>query len=126
MLFGNNSASRHGGAIRSEGAIRLGRSILSSHLTSDTMYFTGNKAKRRGGAIFAEFVSVFIGENPSSTSYFLKNSADIGGAIYSYICDVKIQGNSHFFTNFASKEGGAQKEVASIYQSLILLATKLS
>ena len=58
MLFGNNSASRHGGAIT------LGPSLLLSHLTSDTMYFTGNEAKQ-GGAIS---VSVFIGEKTSSAS----------------------------------------------------------
>ena len=102
MLFGNNSASQHGGAIRS------GQSVWpSTHLASDTMYFTGNKAEQEGGAISAEDVSVFIGENPSSTFYFLKNSADNGGAIYSSWCAVKIQGNSHFFTNFASVRGGA-------------------
>lgn len=89
-LFDRNSAEQ-GGAIYA---------YASSLYVTDTLFF-GNTASRTGGAIENYFTknSFIVG------SAFVKNTADVGGAIYTYYYPLRVN-NSTFNGNTANTRGG--------------------
>ena len=81
---------------------------IYSNLTSSTLYlnFQGNEAQELGGAIYAKFSSLTLGETLRHVRSFSNNSGEDGGAIY-FLSDrfklnlIRINGNSSFHDNKA-------------------------
>ena len=93
-----------GGTGDDGGAIHA--SITSAvYLNGNT--FSKNIAKFRGGAIYASGRSVSV--NGVKENHFMKNSADIGGAIYTEMrCALNIASKHlNFTSNIAHNQGGA-------------------
>ena len=95
-VFENNSANRLGGAIHTS----EGRLTLSGNIT-----FTGNMATRGGGLALRTGAEVLC--KNTSEVIFLRNTAEIGGAVYTVLSDLQLLGNTAFESNSATYSGGA-------------------
>ena len=94
--FVNNSAKWFGGAIHTfEGRLTL----------SGTTTFTGNKATRGGGLAGHSGAQVLC--RNTSEVVFLRNTAEIGGAVYTILSGLQLLGNTAFESNSARYGGGA-------------------
>ena len=96
--FENNSAGKFGGAIfitDLEGRLTL----------SGTSTFTGNMAGRGGGLSLYSGAQVF--SRNTSEVIFLRNTANIGGAVDVVFADIWLLGNTAFESNSAKYSGGA-------------------
>ncbi len=94
VVFSNNSANQGG-------ALYIGITRVTS--TIEHLYFIGNMAYERGGAIMA------IKSDLVLRGYFADNAAltHYGGAIYHQGGVLEITGYSHFTRNHAKMKGGA-------------------
>ena len=102
--FQGNQAKKGGGIY----VITTRNSLVYSNVTSNTLHlnFQGNEAQELGGAIYAKFSSLTLGETLRHVHSFLNNSGEDGGAIY-FLSDrsklnlIRINGNSSFHDNKA-------------------------
>ena len=111
VMFRRNSAN-------SGGALHIGKKGAhgykkSSYVVSsaENLYFTENVATQSGGAITVKYSSLILGTGPSLV-YFTNNSGvSYGGALFSFVSNITITGNSSFTNNYLksdhSSHGGA-------------------
>ena len=128
--FTNNQAIRHGGAIGSyytfsvsgstftNNQAHYGGAIVCSMANDNTIVhlyvnavsnctFTDNKATNYGGAIYNNYMNLFM-----TNSTFTNNQAKEGGAIYSNEYNISV--NSCIFTNNQATSGGAIHTISSL------------
>lgn len=120
IVFRNNSAFR-GGAIfmYSTGQSIIGRTVVTADIKH--FYFTGNRAKECGGAIYSLRSYLILRNTTKNFYHFSLNSAGMqGGAIYNEDGRTTISGFSIFKANSVTSSSSSGGAIALFRGTLLL------
>ena len=128
--FAHNTASGHGGALYGEASnVTFGENVQLEHnealfggalyvasnsilvLTGDNVLAAGNTASMDGGGLYAHQSTA----NVTGNAELVRNTAQIGGAIYTDNASIAVIGDMIMSRNFASDEGGAFYSWMSVF-----------